>query len=110
MDPPTEMMLDLLLTLFEGPRNAGDLADGVDDLAGKEVPMATFFRQVQKAIDRGWIEVEEPAGPGRRAGRGRPGRIYRITPAGERDLRAGAELQRRRWARAQALGLLGGGR
>ncbi|MEO1083664.1 MAG: hypothetical protein AAFY88_05430 [Acidobacteriota bacterium] len=109
-DLPTEIALDLLLTLFDGPRSAGDLADGVDELAGREVPMATFFRQVQKAIDRGWIEVEEPDGGGRRSRRGRPGRLYRITAAGERDLRSGAELQRRRWARAEALGLLPGGR
>ncbi|MEM8996122.1 MAG: hypothetical protein AAGF23_15145, partial [Acidobacteriota bacterium] len=60
--------------------------------------------------DRGWIEVEGPDDGGRRAGRGRPGRLYRITAAGERDLRAGAEVQRRRWARAAALGLVRGGR
>lgn len=108
-DLPTEMMLDLLLTLYEGPLSAGDLADGVDDLGGREVPMATFFRQLQKAVDRGWVNVDLAAGGGKRTGPGRPGRTYRITAAGEQDLRAGAQRQRRRLARAEALGLLSRG-
>ena len=102
---PSELVLDLLLVLFEAPRGSADLAEGVEALRGREVPLATFYRQLQKAVDAGWVETSELA-PSARSGPGRPERIYRISGDGERMLRLGLEPQRRRVARASSLGLL----
>ena len=109
---PTELALDLLLLLYEGSRGSGDLADALEDLRGEPVVLATFFRLLQRVVDRGWVEIDEPATASSStevSGRpGRPGRLYRLSPSGERLLRSGVELHRRRLLRAEALGLLAG--
>ena len=111
---PTELALDLLLLLYEGPRGSGDLADALEDLRGEPVVLATFFRLLQRVVDRGWVEIEQPAtsaspsSPEVSGRPGRPGRRYRLSPSGERLLRSGVELHRRRLLRAEALGLLAG--
>ena len=104
----SELGLDILLVLFEKPQGSGDLATSVGELRGREVPVATFYRQLQRAFDHGWVEIEEPA-PGVRSQPGRPERLYRLSDGGERILRHGVEQQRRRVSRASALGLLMGG-
>ena len=109
--PPSDLQLDLLLALFEGARGSADLAAAVGELRRREVPLATFYRQLQKAVDLGWVEVSDtPAegGPDPSPGRGRPERWYGIKGAGERVLRAGMEQQQRRLARALDLGLVKG--
>ena len=102
---PSELVLDLLLVLFEAPRGSAELAEGVEALRGREVPLATFYRQLQKAVDAGWVGTSEST-PAERSGPGRPERTYHISGEGERMLRAGLEPQRRRVARASSLGLL----
>lgn len=103
-EAPSQLVLDLLLVLFEGPRRSADIADGVSVLGGREVPVATFYRQLQKTVDAGWVAdaPDELSG----GGPGRPSRRYRITATGELLLREGLERQRRRLDRAVALGLL----
>ncbi|MEM9597087.1 MAG: hypothetical protein AAGD06_22635 [Acidobacteriota bacterium] len=107
---PPELLLDVLLVLFERARGSGDLADAVGDLREREVPLATFYRQLQRAHDEGWVEIDEPNADAPRPGapqkQGRPERLYRLTDRGERVLRTGIDRQRRRVARAAALGLL----
>lgn len=103
----SELSLDLLLVLFEKPRGSGDLAGAVGELRGREVPLATFYRQLQRAFDHGWVEIEEPTTV-ERSGPGRPERLYRLSDRGERILRYGIEQQRRRVSRAASLGLLMG--
>lgn len=111
---PSELILDLLLVLFEGPRGSGDLAEAVGDLRGQEAPLATFYRHLQRAVDSEWVAVTDTRSTDggestARTGPGRPERLYRITDAGVRALRAGMALQGRRVARANALGLLAEG-
>ena len=97
-------MLDLLLVLCQQPRGSGDLAQAVGELRGHEVPLATFYRRLQKAVDNGWVRTDD--GAEARSGPGRPERLYVITDIGERALRAGMEQQQRRVALAQSMGLL----
>lgn len=100
-----ELLLDLLLVLFEAARGSGELAEALGDLRGRDVPLATFYRHLQRAVDLGWVEPIEGAAA-ERSGPGRPERLYRISDRGAQTLRAGMEQQRRRVARASALGLL----
>lgn len=105
---PSDLVLDLLLILYEAERGSGELADSVGELRGREVPLATFYRQLQKAVDHRWIEIVEPGSSDLRddPGPGRPERLYRISGPGERILRRGIDQQQRRVARAMASGLL----
>lgn len=110
----SEVLVDILLLLFEEARSSSQLAMAMEELRGREVPLATFYRHLQKGIDVGWIDSVAGAtgdsrrgGPGRpERGPGRPERVYRITAVGDRVLREGMALQRQRFARAEALGLL----
>ncbi|MEM9555423.1 MAG: hypothetical protein AAGC60_14300 [Acidobacteriota bacterium] len=104
---PSGLALDLLLLLFERPRGSSDLSDAVGVLRGQPVALATFYRHLQRAVDQGWVELEEPPSSAPPSP-GRPGRLYRLSGGGERLLRSGVERQRRRLARAEALGLLAG--
>ncbi|MEM7350088.1 MAG: hypothetical protein AAF657_04725 [Acidobacteriota bacterium] len=103
---PSELLLDLLLVLFEGARGSGELAEAVGLLRRRDVPVATFYRHLQRAVDLGWVEMTTTEASVQRSGPGRPERLYRITEQGGQVLRAGMEQQRRRVARAGALGLL----
>ncbi len=105
---PEELLLDLLLVLFEEPKGSGDLADALGALRGREVPLATFYRRLQRAVDMGWASVDDGSEHNGRPGPGRPERLYRITDEGRAALRAGMERQQRRVARAFAVGLLTG--
>ena len=103
---PSELLLDLLLVLFEEARGSGDLAQCVGGLRGREVPLATFYRQLQKAVDQGWVEIDEGSETVGSPGPGRPERLYRITDVGRTALQSGMERQQQRVARAYAVGLL----
>ena len=103
-DQPSELLLDLLLVLFESARASGELAEAVGELRRRDVPVATFYRHLQRAVDLGWVEMTEAAAE--RSRPGRPQRLYRITDRGARVLRSGLGQHRRRVALAGALGLL----
>ncbi|HVS63748.1 MAG TPA: hypothetical protein VMT85_09655 [Thermoanaerobaculia bacterium] len=108
-DALTELQVDLLLSLREGPAEAGDLLDRIARWRGAEAPLATVYRQLQRALDGGWLTLEEgtsQATDGSR-GPGRPGRQYRLTAAGERRLEEALGSQQRRLEHARSLGLLG---
>ena len=100
---PTDLQLDVLLALHDGPQGSSALLDAVEDIRRRDVPLATFYRQIQRVSDLGWIvadDAESPDGPGR------PERSYRLSSAGTRVLRRGIEEQQRRVALAEAAGLL----
>lgn len=104
IDPaPTDLQLDVLLALFEGPLGSSALLDAVEDLRRRDVPLATFYRQIQRISDLGWIVADDADSSD---GPGRPERSYRLSEAGTRVLRSGIEEQRRRVALADAGGLL----
>ncbi len=103
-DLPSDLQLDVLLVLYEGARSSGELVESVTDLRRREVALATFYRQLQKALDRGWVGVSEAEGR-EQPGPGRPERWYRISPAGETVLRLEMQRLRHRMARARACGL-----
>jgi hypothetical protein len=103
---PTDLQLDLLLAMFDGPCSSGDLVETVSALRQRDVPLATFYRQLQRTVDLGWTEIVESGTVDGAQGPGRPERHYRITGVGERFLRDGMEEHQRRIARALANGLL----
>ena len=108
-DPLTELQIDLLLSLREGPAEAGDLLDRIARWRGAGAPLATVYRQLQRAFDGGWLTLDggsSQATDGSR-GPGRPGRQYRLTAAGERRLEEALGTQQRRLEHARSLGLLG---
>ena len=100
---PSDLQLDLLLVLFASQRRSGELVAAMEDVRRQDVPLATFYRQLQRAAELGWIEEHESAG---RSERGRPERTYRITDDGSRVLRDGLQRQGRRVDLARSLGLL----
>ena len=104
LDPaPTGLQLDILLALHDGPQGSSALLDTVDDIRRRDVPLATFYRQIQRISDLGWIAADDAES---NSGPGRPERSYQLSKAGTRVLEHGIEEQRRRVARAEAGGLL----
>jgi len=104
LDPtPNDLQLDVLLALLDGPLGSSALLDGVEDIRRREVPLATFYRQIQRTSDLGWIIADDSEAS---AGPGRPERRYQLSKAGTRILRLGIKEQQRRVARAEARGLL----
>lgn len=101
-EAPTDLQLDLLLALFDGPLGSSALLDAVEDIRRRDVPLATFYRQLQRTSDLGWIVADAADSAD---GPGRPERSYRLSTAGARVLRLGIAGQRRRVARAEAAGL-----
>jgi DNA-binding PadR family transcriptional regulator len=100
---PTDLQLDVLLALHEGPQGSSALLDAVEDIRRRDVPLATFYRQIQRISDLGWIVADDADSSD---GPGRPERSYRLSSAGSRVLRRGIEEQRRRVALADAGGIL----
>lgn len=101
----TALQLDLLLVLYPGSLVADELLDTLAELRGRAVPVATLYRQLDRAVDRGWIAFEQERDDD--SGPGRPRRRYRITPRGTTRLREGVRLQRRWLNRARSAGLIG---
>ena len=104
--PISELQLDLLLALYEEPLLSSGLVSAVEEMRGEDLPLATFYRQLQKASDLGWVGVASAAGASRRSGRGRPEREYHITEDGSRVLRTGLRRYGERVELARSLGLL----
>lgn len=102
---PSDLQLDVLLVLFEGARSSGELVASVTGLRRREVVLATFYRQLQKALDQGWVGVVASAEVRGQPGPGRPERCYAISPAGEKVLRCEMQRLQHRLARARACGL-----
>lgn len=77
----TSKIFQILLCATEEGRTAADLLSCMDGLEGASVPpIATFYRDLKRAEEAGWIEVEEASQE--QLGPGRPAHVYRLTPAG----------------------------
>jgi DNA-binding PadR family transcriptional regulator len=77
-------LLRVLSCLQEGAAPAQDILERLAD-AGAAPAIASFYRDLNRALEIGWIEVadrQEPARPGR------PARCYRLTRAGRSALRS----------------------
>lgn len=82
-------LFQILAVLRSGPADsAGVLAELRRLAESADVPsIPGFYRHLRKGMDEGWLEIVEgePADEGR--GRGRPRRVYALTPAGSRALK-----------------------
>lgn len=87
-------VFQILLALLREPATPSDV---LAELERREEtsppPVATFYRQVRRAQEAGWIEVVADVDAAE--GPGRPGRVYRVTEAGRRAARAEARRLRR---------------
>lgn len=94
-----ETLYQVLLPLRAGDLSAADVLDRVREVAGAGATpsLAAFYRCLKTGMDRGWLEI---AGADT-SGRGRPNRIYRLSPAGHRAV----EKEARRLRALAALGL-----
>lgn len=74
------VLFEILLGLGHGPAASSDLLQRLQDMEGtRPLPVATFYRQLKRGLEAGWILVEatrEASGPGR------PGQVYRRTDDG----------------------------
>lgn len=90
----TETITQILLVLLERPGTASEILDAIADLdQGREPSVATFYRQLARGCDAGWIEMTPAAEAS--SHRGRPGHRYSITPTGSQAVRAEAGRMRR---------------
>ena len=75
-------VFQILLSLKEGAKNASEMLaiiQGFDE--GRRAPsLASFYRNLKRAVDERWVEIPLEAFPSK--SRGRPGQMYRITEAG----------------------------
>jgi DNA-binding PadR family transcriptional regulator len=78
-------VLSLLSSLRDGDASTQDLLARTSERAGHTPAIASFYRDLKRALDAGWIELVEP---GDSEGRGRPARLYRLSRAGRATLRA----------------------
>jgi DNA-binding PadR family transcriptional regulator len=85
----TLRLISLLSGLQDGAASTQDLLARVADRAGQTPAIASFYRDLKRALDAGWIEVAEQGEP---EGRGRPGRVYRLSRSGRATL--GTESRR----------------
>lgn len=80
----------VLVALGARDRNAVDILAAIREQsgAGRAPSLASFYRHLGGAVDHGWVQVvpgEEATG-----NPGRPGQVYRLTPAGRAGARAEA--------------------
>ena len=82
MEPLSEPVLLILLSLADQPRHGYAILKEVEDISGGRVVLSTgtLYGAIKRLLSDGWIErVEEDEAP-----RGR--QAYRLTPAGRRNL------------------------
>lgn len=79
----------ILLSLTDGEMDAAQMRDAMAEMDPRGAPpVATFYRNLKSVLECEWVRiVGESVGA---EGRGRPGQIYGITPAGRRALRVEA--------------------
>lgn len=84
------VLFEILVGLADGPAPAAELQQRLENMEGVgPVPVATFYRQLKRALEADWVRVETLDAS---AGPGRPGQIYASTAAG----RAAMESEARR--------------
>ena len=75
-------VFQILLSLREGAKTATEMLAAIEGFGGgrRSPSLASFYRNLKRAVDEGWLEISLEAPPSK--SRGRPGQTYRITEAG----------------------------
>ncbi len=75
-------VFQILLSLREGAKSASEMLAIIEDFGGarRSPSLASFYRNVKRAVDEGWLEISVASSPSK--SRGRPGQTYRITEEG----------------------------
>ncbi len=75
-------VFQILLSLREGAKNASEMLAIIEGFGGGRRPpsLASFYRNLNRAVDEGWIEISLEASHSKSPGR--PGQTYRITEEG----------------------------
>lgn len=82
----------VLVALGRGTSDGNELLTRLREQEGGEEPsLPTLYRTLREAVGRAWIRVEVDEDV---SGRGRPPRVYELTPEGWRALRAQADRLR----------------
>lgn len=80
-------VFQILLTLADGPRDASAILEALQSLDDRSrLPsMASFYRNLKRATDDGWLAIVDDVSAARTPGR--PGQSYRITDSGRAAVR-----------------------
>ena len=75
-------VFQILLSLKEGAKSASEMLAAIEDFGGghRSPSLASFYRNVKRAVDEGWLEISLAASPSKSPGR--PGQTYRLTDEG----------------------------
>ena len=75
-------VFQILLSLRDGANNASEMLAIIPTLGGGPRPpsLASFYRNLKRAVDEGWIEISLEASHAKSPGR--PSQTYRITEEG----------------------------
>ena len=83
------MTFSILVSVMQGAESAGEILDGVLRVSKqrRKPPLASLYRAIKRAMEAGWLQVDQAAPAG---SRGRPSQVYRITRKGEKAVRSEA--------------------
>ncbi len=75
-------VFQILLSLKEGAKSASEMLAAIEGFGGghRSPSLASFYRNVKRAVDQGWLEIAIEASPSKSPGR--PGQTYRLTDEG----------------------------
>ncbi len=75
-------VFQILLSLRDGANNASEMLAIIRtfDRGRRSPSLASFYRNLKRAVDEGWIDISAEASPSKSPGR--PGQTYRITEEG----------------------------
>ncbi len=73
-------VFQILLSLKEGAKSASEMLAIIQGFGGRAPSLASFYRNLKRAVDEGWLEISLQASHSK--ARGRPGQMYRITDEG----------------------------
>jgi DNA-binding PadR family transcriptional regulator len=79
----------ILVSVMQGAESAGEILDGMLRVSRqrRKPPLASLYRALKRALEAGWLELDQAAPAGNR---GRPSQVYRITRQGEKAVRSEA--------------------
>ncbi len=75
-------VFQILLSLRDGAKSASEMLEVIRGFGeGRHAPsLASFYRNLKRAVDEGWLEISVEASPSKSPGR--PGQTYRLTDEG----------------------------